>query len=112
MPTYEDWDTLFSHIDYNLLQSAYGNLTGFGIEVLGKVGGENGRYKMSINSGASYLFVPRPTPEYMLGPGKEYVGDAVGMIYTRTEVLNDGYLISSFTYAMPSMGFVRCIKND
>ena len=112
MPSYEDWNTLLAHVDYDLLHSANGDPVGFGLETLGWVRGNNGRYRMQINGGASYLFTPRPTPEEFLQPGMPYVGDAIGMIYTLTYDLNDGLMKTAYTNAMWSAGFVRCIKND
>ena len=112
MPSYEDWKTLLSHVDYNLLQSSYGNPTGFGLDILSRVRGSDGRYKISVRNEAGYLFTPRPTPEEMLGPMKEYVGDAIGMIATRNHSFKNGRLTVVYKYAMPTEAFVRCIKND
>lgn len=112
MPTYEDWGALLTHIDYDLLHVANGDPVGFGLKTLGWVLGNNGRYRMRISRGASYLFKPRPTPEEFLQPGMPYVGDAIGMVYTLAYELNNGFLKTAYTNAMWSTGFVRCIKND
>lgn len=112
MPTYEDWDALLTHIDYDLLHVANGDPVGFGLKTLGWVLGNNGRYRMRISRGASYLFKPRPTPEEFLQPGMPYVGDAIGMVYTLAYELNNGFMKTAYTNAMWSTGFVRCIKND
>ncbi|SHK65292.1 major paralogous domain-containing protein [Fibrobacter sp. UWT2] len=112
IPSYEDWEALLTHVDYDLLHSANGDPVGFGLETLGIVRGSNGNYRMTIMGGASYLFTPRPTPEEYLQPGMPYMGDAIGMIYTSASQLNNGFLGTGYTYAMWSRGFVRCIKND
>lgn len=112
MPSYEDWEALLTHVDYDLLHSANGNPVGFGLETLGMVRGGEGRYRMTLSAGASYLFTPRPTPEEFLQPGMPYVGDAIGMIYTLEHQFDDGFLKTAYTYAMWSRGFVRCIKDE
>lgn len=112
MPSYEDWNTLLAHVDYDLLHSANGDPVGFGLETLGWVRGGEGRYRMTLSAGASYLFTPRPTPEEFLQPGMPYVGNAIGMIYTLKYDLNDGFMKTAYTNAMWSAGFVRCIKDD
>ncbi len=89
MPSYEDWNTLLAYVDYDLLHSANGDPVGFGLETVGWVRGGEGRYRMTLSAGPSYLFTPRPTPEEFLQPGMPYVGNA-----------------------MWSAGFVRCIKDD
>jgi uncharacterized protein (TIGR02145 family) len=112
MPSYEDWEALLTHVDYDLLHSANGNPVGFGLETLGMVRGGEGRYRMTLSACASYLFTPRPTPEEFLQPGMPYVGDAIGMIYTLEHQFDDGFLKTAYTYAMWSRGFVRCIKDE
>lgn len=112
MPSYEDWNTLLAHVDYDLLHSANGDPVGFGFETLGMVRGGEGRYRMTLSVGASYLFTPRPTPEEFLQPMMPYMGDAIGMIYTLEHQFDDGFLKTAYTYAMWSRGFVRCIKDE
>lgn len=112
MPSYEDWEALLTHVDYDLLHSANGDPVGFGFETLGMVRGGEGRYRMTLSVGASYLFTPRPTPEEFLQPMMPYMGDAIGMIYTLEHQFDDGFLKTAYTYAMWSRGFVRCIKDE
>ena len=112
MPSYEDWEALLTHVDYDLLHSANGDPVGFGFETLGMVRGGEGRYRMTLSAGASYLFTPRPTPEEFLQPGMSYMGDAIGMIYTLEHQFDEGFLKTAYTYAMWSRGFVRCIKDE
>ena len=112
MPTYEDWMTLITYIDGDLLMSAYGNPAGFGMDLFGAVTERVDGYRVSLKSNENYLFTPRLTPEEMLEPGAQYVGDAIGMFYIKMSVLNDGYLKTAYMSGMPSMGYVRCVKND
>ena len=109
MPTYEDWLILLDHVNFGLLTSAYGNVAGFGLETYGTVRGKATGYRVSIRSEGIYLFTPRLTPEEMLGPGKTYVGDAIGEI---TKSLYDDRLDSEHVFGLPGEGFVRCIKDE
>lgn len=112
MPSYEDWNALLAHVDYDLLHSANGDPVGFGLETFGMVRGANGWYRMTLNAGANYLFTPRLTPEEFLQPMMPYMGDAIGMIYTLSQQFDNGFLKTAYTYAMWSRGFVRCIKDE
>ena len=113
MPSYEDWEALLTHVDYDLLHSANGNPVGFGLETLGTARGANGMYRIKLSGGEGYLFTPRLTPEEYLQPGMPYMGDAIGMVYTlASSQLNNGFLKTGYSYAMWHSGFVRCIKDE
>ena len=122
LPRFEDWDTLFTFVknrfdvlpdfEMELLLSSYGNPVGFGLEFASFVRGEPGKYRAAFGGPGSYLFAPAPTPEGI----RDYVdGDFVGAIQTEVSIIGKqfhrAYINVKRRYAMPSEGFVRCVKN-
>ncbi|WP_170930656.1 FISUMP domain-containing protein [Fibrobacter sp. UWB1] len=120
MPKYEDWNTLFGYLDglgqgpaLTLLLANYGDPTGFGLDLLADIRGENGLFKVGVKGVGEYLFEPAVTPEEIR---ENAAGDVVGALATQTSSRRNGanmyFEALVLGYDLPGYGFVRCIKDE
>ena len=120
MPKYEDWNALLSYLDglgqgpaLTLLLANYGDPTGFGLDLLADIRGENGLFKVSVKGVGEYLFEPAVTPEEIReNAAGDIMGSLVTQISGRAKGGNKYYEAILAGYGLPGHGFVRCIKDE
>ena len=121
---YEDWETLFSYLrnhfdaklgeETNWLMQSFGNPTGFGMDMMARVRGTYGWYRIQVY-GMNYLFAPTFLPES--APKPELSDSRSGVFgtiisnggvqrYNRHAHYKNGHI-----YGPASAGFVRCVKD-
>ena len=122
---YEDWDTLFSYLrnnfgaelgeETNWLMQSFGNPTGFGMDMVARVRGANGSYKVYFYP-MMYLFAPTFLPESALKPENSMsragvFGTIVSYSYSGERLGSHSHVTIEHYYGPATTGFVRCVKN-
>lgn len=122
---YEDWETLFSYLrnnfgaelgkETNWLMQSFGNPTGFGMDMVARVRGANGSYKVYFYP-MMYLFAPTFLPESALKPENimsraGVFGTIVSYGYSGERLGRHSHFIVEHAYGPATTGFVRCVKD-
>ena len=122
---YEDWETLFSYLrnnfgaelgkETNWLMQSFGNPTGFGMDMVARVRGANGSYKVYFYP-MMYLFAPTFLPESALKPENSMsragvFGTIVSYSYSGERLGRHSHFIVELAYGPATTGFVRCVKD-
>lgn len=122
---YEDWETLFSYLrnnfgaelgkETNWLMQSFGNPTGFGMDMVARVRGANGSYKVYFYP-MMYLFAPTFLPESALKPENimsraGVFGTIVSYSYSGERLGRHSHFIVEHAYGPATTGFVRCVKD-
>ena len=122
---YEDWETLFSYLrnnfgaelgkETNWLMQSFGNPTGFGMDMVARVRGANGSYKVYFYP-MMYLFAPTFLPESALKPENSMsragvFGTIVSYSYSGERLGSHSHFVIEHYYGPATTGFVRCVKN-
>lgn len=122
---YEDWETLFSYLrnnfgaelgkETNWLMQSFGNPTGFGMDMVARVRGANGSYKIYFYP-MMYLFAPTFLPESALKPENimsraGVFGTIVSYSYSGERLGRHSHFIVEHAYGPATTGFVRCVKD-
>lgn len=122
---YEDWETLFSYLrnnfgaelgkEINWLMQSFGNPTGFGMDMVARVRGANGSYKVYFYP-MMYLFAPTFLPESALKPENimsraGVFGTIVSYSYSGERLGRHSHFIVEHAYGPATTGFVRCVKD-
>lgn len=122
---YEEWETLFSYLrnnfgaelgkETNWLMQSFGNPTGFGMDMVARVRGANGSYKVYFYP-MMYLFAPTFLPESALKPEDSMsragvFGTIVSYSYSGERLGSHSHFVIEHYYGPATTGFVRCVKN-
>ena len=122
---YEDWETLFLYLrnnfgaelgkETNWLMQSFGNPTGFGMDIVARVRGANGSYKVYFYP-MMYLFAPTFLPESALKPENSMsragvFGTIVSYSYSGERLGSHSHFVIEHYYGPATTGFVRCVKN-
>ena len=122
---YEDWETLFAYLrnnfgaelgkETNWLMQSFGNPTGFGMDMVARVRGANGSYKIYFYP-MMYLFAPTFLPENALKPENSMsragvFGTIVSYGYSGERLGRHSHFIVEHAYGPATTGFVRCVKD-
>ena len=122
---YEDWETLFAYLrnnfgaelgkETNWLMQSFGNPTGFGMDMVARVRGANGSYKVYFYP-MMYLFAPTFLPESALKPENSMsragvFGTIVSYGYSGERLGRHSHFIVEHAYGPATTGFVRCVKD-
>ena len=122
---YEDWETLFSYLrnnfgaelgkETNWLMQSFGNPTGFGMDMVARVRGANGSYKVYFYP-MMYLFAPTFLPESALKPENSMsragvFGTIVSYSYSGERLGSHSHFIVEHAYGPATTGFVRCVMD-
>ncbi|MBR4347672.1 MAG: hypothetical protein IKP90_01835 [Fibrobacter sp.] len=122
---YEDWETLFAYLrnnfgaeqgkETNWLMQSFGNPTGFGMDMVARVRGANGSYKVYFYP-VMYLFAPTflpesaPKPEHSMSRAGVF-GTIVSYGYSGERLGRHSHFIVELAYGPATTGFVRCVKD-
>ena len=122
---YEDWETLFAYLrnnfgaeqgkETNWLMQSFGNPTGFGMDMVARVRGANGSYKVYFYP-VMYLFAPTflpesaPKPEHSMSRAGVF-GTIVSYSYSGERLGRHSHFIVEHAYGPATTGFVRCVKD-
>ena len=122
---YEDWETLFLYLrnnfgaelgkETNWLMQSFGNPTGFGMDIVARVRGANGSYKVYFYP-MMYLFAPTFLPESALKPENSMsragvFGTIVSYSYSGERLGSHSHFIVEHAYGPATTGFVRCVMD-
>lgn len=122
---YEDWETLFSYLrnnfgaelgkETNWLMQSFGNPTGFGMDMVARVRGANGSYKVYFYP-MMYLFAPTFLPESALKPENSMsragvFGTIVSYSYSGERLGSHSHFVIEHYYGPATTGFVRCVMD-
>ena len=122
---YEDWETLFAYLrnnfgaelgkETNWLMQSFGNPTGFGMDMVARVRGANGSYKIYFYP-MMYLFAPTFLPENALKPENSMsrasvFGTIVSYSYSGERLGSHSHFVIEHYYGPATTGFVRCVMD-
>jgi hypothetical protein len=122
---YEEWETLFSYLrnnfgaelgkETNWLMQSFGNPTGFGMDMVARVRGANGWFKIQFYP-MKYLFAPTFLPESALKPEDSMsragvFGTIVSYSYSGERLGSHSHFVIEHYYGPATTGFVRCVKD-
>ena len=122
---YEDWETLFSYLrnnfgaepgkEANWLMRSFGDPTGFGMDIVARVRGDYGAYKIRFYA-MQYLFAPTFLPESVIEPELStswagVFGSIVGRQFAGERLGRHAHYVVEHFYGPATTGFVRCVKN-
>ncbi|OWV00642.1 FISUMP domain-containing protein [Fibrobacter sp. UWR2] len=122
---YEEWETLFSYLrnnfgaelgkETNWLMQSFGNPTGFGMDMVARVRGANGWFKIQFYP-MKYLFAPTFLPESALKPEVSMswagvFGTIVSYSYSGERLGSHSHFVIEHYYGPATTGFVRCVMD-